>query len=46
MAEKNKKLTKYEELMKDISALKDEDKEKVSIYIQGIMAARDIKKTA
>ena len=47
MTEKNKKkLVEYKKLMKDISALKDEDREKVSIYVQGIMVVRKIRKTA
>lgn len=38
-----KKIRKFEELIKDIAQLKEGDREKVSIYIQGMMAVRNSK---
>ena len=35
-------MANYEKLMNDIAALDDNDREKVCIYIQGIMAARKL----
>ena len=35
-------MANYEKLMNDIASLDDNDREKVCIYIQGIMAARKL----
>ena len=47
MNEKEKKdLTKFEELMQEVAKLNEQDREKVSIYAQGVMAAARKEKSA
>lgn len=38
--EKEKDLKQYKELLEEVAELKEEEREKVSIYVQGIMATR------
>ena len=45
MNEKEKKdLVKFEELMQEVAKLNERDREKVSIYAQGVMAAASTSK--
>lgn len=45
MNEKEKKdLTKFKELMQEVAKLNEQDREKVSIYAQGVMAAASTSK--
>lgn len=45
MNEKEKKdLTKFKELMQEVAKLNERDREKVSIYAQGVMAAASTSK--
>lgn len=38
--EKEKDMKQYEELLKEVAELKEAEREKVSIYVQGIIAGR------
>lgn len=40
MNKEKKDLEKFKELMQEVAKLNERDREKVSIYAQGIMAAR------